>query len=45
MAIRFVQAFGTTPHYWLNLQVIYDLKVVRAEMPAEALQIESYTAT
>jgi addiction module HigA family antidote len=26
MAIRLGQAFGTTPHYWLNLQSIYDLK-------------------
>jgi len=33
------QAFGTTPQYWMNLQAIYDLKPVRAEMPPEALQI------
>ncbi len=26
MAIRLGQAFGTTPEYWLNLQMIYDLK-------------------
>ena len=44
MAIRLGQAFGTTPHYWLNLQAIHDLKVARAEMPAEALQIEAYAA-
>ena len=44
MAIRLGQAFGTTPQYWLNLQSIYDLKRARAEMPAEALQIESYAA-
>jgi plasmid maintenance system antidote protein VapI len=31
-----------TPHYWLSLQSIYDLKRARAEMPAEALQIEAY---
>jgi addiction module HigA family antidote len=42
IAIRLGQAFGTTPHYWLNLQSIYDLKRARAEMPAEALQIEAY---
>lgn len=42
MAIRLGQAFSTTPQYWLNLQAIYDLKRARAEMPAEALQIESY---
>jgi addiction module HigA family antidote len=39
MAIRLGQAFGTTPQYWLNLQAIYDLKLARAEMPAEALRI------
>ena len=44
MAIRLGLAFGTTPQYWLNLQVIYDLKQARAEMPVEALQIKSYAA-
>ena len=39
MAIRLGQAFGTTPQYWLNLQANYDLKLARAEMPTEALQI------
>jgi addiction module HigA family antidote len=42
MAIRLGQAFSTTPQYWLNLQAIYDLKRARAEMSAEALQIEAY---
>ena len=42
MAIRFGQAFGTTPQYWMNLQTIYDLKRARAEMSAEALRIPSY---
>jgi addiction module HigA family antidote len=42
MAIRLGQAFGTTPQYWLNLQAIYDLKRARAEMPTEALHIESF---
>jgi addiction module HigA family antidote len=42
MAIRLGQAFGTTPQYWQNLQAIYDLKLACAEMPIEALQIESY---
>jgi len=44
MAIRFGQAFGTTPHYWLNLQTIHDLKRARSEMPAEALHIEPCVA-
>jgi addiction module HigA family antidote len=42
MAIRLGRALGTTAQYWLNLQTIYDLKRALAEMPAEALQIESY---
>jgi addiction module HigA family antidote len=42
MAIRLGQAFGTAPHYWMNLQTIYDLKRARAEMPSEALRIASY---
>ncbi len=42
MAIRLSQAFGTTPQYWLNLQMIYDLKRARAAMPVEALRIETF---
>ena len=41
MAIRLGRAFGTTPRYWLNLQVIHDLKQARAAMPAEALDIRA----
>lgn len=44
MAIRLGQAFRTSPQYWLNLQNIYDLKIARAELPEEALQIEAYVA-
>jgi addiction module HigA family antidote len=44
MAIRFGQAFGTSPQYWQNLQAIYDLKRARAEMPADALRIAPYSA-
>lgn len=35
---------GTTPGYRLNLQSIYDLKLALAEMPAEALGIETCVA-
>ena len=42
MALRPGQVFGTTPEYWLNLQMIYDLKRARAEMPGEALRIEAF---
>jgi addiction module HigA family antidote len=44
MAIRLGQAFGTISQYWLNLQMIYDLKRARAEMPDEALRIEAFAA-
>jgi antitoxin HigA-1 len=45
MALRLSRAFGTTPQYWINLQMIYNLKRARAEMPAEVLdEIETYTA-
>jgi addiction module HigA family antidote len=29
MALRLGRVFGTTPHFWLNLQSDYDLRVVR----------------
>ena len=29
MAWLFGQAFGTTPEFWLNLQIAYDLKVAK----------------
>lgn len=44
MAVRLGLAFGTTPGYWLNLQSIYDLKQALAEMPADALGIETFAA-
>ncbi len=42
MALRLGRAFGTTPEYWLNLQSIYELKLAKAELPADALKFESY---
>lgn len=44
MAIRLGQAFGTTPRYWLNLQMIHDLKRAQAEMQDDALQIKACVA-
>ncbi len=44
MAIRLGQAFGTTPRYWLNLQMIFDLKRAQADMPIEATRIEILAA-
>lgn len=33
-ALRLARYFGTTPHFWLNLQSSYDLKVVESEVGA-----------
>ena len=31
LALRLGRAFGQTPHYWLNLQTRYDLKIAQTE--------------
>ncbi len=31
-ALRLAHYFGTTPEFWLNLQVAYDLKIARKEL-------------
>ena len=33
-ALRLARYFGTSPEFWLNLQIAYDLKVVRRELGA-----------
>jgi addiction module HigA family antidote len=35
MALRLGYAFGMTPDFWLNLQLEYDLRVVRNEKEAK----------
>ena len=40
MAIRLAKAFGSTPEFWLRLQLNYDLAQVRAK--ADTIQIERY---
>lgn len=32
MALRLARYFGTTPHFWLNLQTAYDLKITEREI-------------
>ena len=44
MAIRLGKAFGTTPQYWMNLQMIYDLKEARTRMSDDGLEFASYIA-
>lgn len=40
MAIRLSKAFGSTPEFWLRLQLNYDLAQVRAE--ADNIHVERY---
>jgi len=34
-ALRLAHWFGTSPHFWLNLQTLYELRVVENEKGAE----------
>jgi addiction module HigA family antidote len=40
MAIRLAKAFGSTPDFWLRLQLNYDLAHVRAK--ADSIKVERY---
>ena len=40
MAIRLSKAFGSTPEFWLRLQLNYDLAQVAAK--ADAIHVERY---
>ncbi len=40
MAVRLSKAFGSTPEFWLRLQLNYDLAQVAAK--ADTIQIERY---
>jgi len=37
-ALRLARFFNTTPEFWLNLQIAYDLKVVKADRASEIEQ-------
>ena len=41
MAIRLSKAFGSTPAFWLRLQLNYDLAL--AEKKADGIQVERYS--
>ena len=41
-ALRFAQFFGTTPEYWINLQLSQDLKLARMKQKEEKLEIKPY---
>lgn len=34
-ALRLARAFGTTPQFWLNLQIRYDLETVREHLESQ----------
>jgi len=38
-ALRLAHYFGTTPEFWLNLQMAYDLSVVRSESGAHIADV------
>lgn len=44
-ALRLSRFFGTTEHFWLNLQDAYDIGRVRAELARELEQIEPLKTT
>lgn len=37
-ALRLAHHFGTTPHFWMNLQNNYDLRLAEAEVGARIRQ-------
>ena len=39
-ALRLADYFGTTPEFWLNLQMHHDLRKARADKTAERIQQE-----
>lgn len=42
-ALRFSRFFGTTPEFWLNLQIAYDLKIARQTVGSKVEQeIQTY---
>ncbi|WP_137152441.1 HigA family addiction module antitoxin [Devosia sp. FKR38] len=43
-ALRLAKFFDTTPHYWLNMQVAYDLGQEAAVLAEELEQIEVLAA-
>lgn len=43
-ALRLAKFFGTTPHFWLNMQNAYDLAVESAALGEEIAAIETLDA-
>lgn len=40
LAVLFGKAFGQTPHYWMNLQASYDLKITEKAMARRIKQVQ-----
>ena len=43
-ALRLAKFFGTTPHFWMNMQASYDLVIAANEKKAELAAIEQLAA-
>jgi addiction module HigA family antidote len=39
LALRLGRALGQTPHYWLNLQTTFDLKMAQIELKDSLLAV------
>lgn len=39
-AVRLARLFGTTPVFWMNLQVRHDLRTAEKALPADIAEIE-----
>lgn len=42
LALRFSKFFGTSPHFWLGLQMDYDLEEAQAHIGSTLKHIHSY---
>jgi antitoxin HigA-1 len=42
-AVRLARYFGTSPEFWLNLQLRYDLQVAQAERPQVEREVQPLT--
>jgi len=44
LALRIGRALGQSPHYWLNLQTMYDLKVAEAALGEKLADVAELVA-
>lgn len=41
-ALRFSKFFGTTPEFWINIQIQYDMEIKKEEINAELNKIHTF---